>query len=516
MAAKRSVDARPAPALEDTFDPNDLFGAAGPIDESFGLDDMPAGAYATTAPDLDDMPVLGLSGGDLSGLDEMIAQTGVQVQQQIANAANARRLLLADVQKSITAPLPKRPPSAAYRVHLLMVATAMSLLPLLYVALVIAVGLGVVMYVIYGIPAAFSHSPRGRVGLLYALIVITPVIAGSILTLFMIKPLFFRIRSEGRRRSLTKQGEPMLFELVEKICEATGAPKPQRIDVDYQVNASASPQGGVFSAAAGKMVLTIGVPLLAGLSARQLAGVLAHEFGHFSQRMGMTTSIIIRKVNFWFARVVYQRDTFDETLDEWGQSEDWRIGLIVGVTKLCIMVSRGILWCFMMLGYLLSAGLMRQMEYDADRYEYGLVGHKTFRETAISLRLLSAAHAGVMDVMYQIFLKGHLADNMAMLGEHMMNTMPTDVREKLKRSVREEKTGLLDTHPSDQARIERAEQSGENGVFVLEVPARELLRHYEALCKNVTWDFYRDHLGNQIQPSQMTPTKQFVEALLRS
>jgi Zn-dependent protease with chaperone function len=35
------------------------------------------------------------------------------------------------------------------------------------------------------------------------------------------------------------------------------------------------------------LVLVIGLPLAAGMSMRQVAGVLAHEFGHFAQGAGM-------------------------------------------------------------------------------------------------------------------------------------------------------------------------------------------------------------------------------------
>lgn len=53
-------------------------------------------------------------------------------------------------------------------------------------------------------------------------------------------------------------------------------------------------------------MLTIGLPLVAGLSLQQLAGVLAHEFGHFSQGAGMRLTYIVRSINAWFLRVVYE------------------------------------------------------------------------------------------------------------------------------------------------------------------------------------------------------------------
>ena len=56
------------------------------------------------------------------------------------------------------------------------------------------------------------------------------------------------------------------------------------------------------------LVLTIGLPLVAGLSIREFGGVLAHEFGHFAQGGGMRLTALVRFVNGWFARVVYERD----------------------------------------------------------------------------------------------------------------------------------------------------------------------------------------------------------------
>jgi hypothetical protein len=51
------------------------------------------------------------------------------------------------------------------------------------------------------------------------------------------------------------------------------------------------------------LVLTIGLPLVAGFNLREFAGVLAHEFGHFSQGVGMRISYVIRSISFWFTRV---------------------------------------------------------------------------------------------------------------------------------------------------------------------------------------------------------------------
>lgn len=451
------------------------------------------------APDLSDP-------GIASAIDQLISHGQQQVVKKVA-ATLSREEVVAAFKGSV----PKRPVSFGYRLHLMLVAVAMALLPVMYIAFVAVVAFALVFYTGFIMPSLVTHVPRGRAAVVFLGLIIAPVIAGATMVLFLIKPLFFRIRDERRRRSLTRSAQPVLFELVDRICEATGAPVPQRIDVDYQVNASAQPLGGIWSVATGKMVLTIGIPLIAGMSARQLAGVLAHEFGHFSQKIGMGASLIIRKVNFWFLRVVYQRDTLDHVLDQLiDDSESWFV-LVLQLAKVCVVFSRGVLWCFMMLGNFISAGLMRQMEYDADRYEYGLVGSKTFAETAFELQLLGASQQAGLDLMLEFFQRGRLADDMIYLTKNLRQQFPGELQAKIKSTWEAEKASWFATHPSDAARIARALAAEQPGCFQLDRPARDLVRYYDEICKGVTWDFYKDQLGSHISPQQLTPTTQLME-----
>src|SRR5207244_3829057 len=102
--------------------------------------------------------------------------------------------------------------------------------------------------------------------------------------------------------------EPLLFTLVRRVASAVGAPEPERIDLDCQLNASAS-FGSFFG---GDLVLTIGLPFVAGLDVDQFASVVAHELGHFSQGAAMRLSYLVRTINEWLARIVYERDDWDE------------------------------------------------------------------------------------------------------------------------------------------------------------------------------------------------------------
>ena len=258
-------------------------------------------------------------------------------------------------------------------------------------------------------------------------IYIAPIISGVILVLFMIKPLFARPAQQVRTRSLTPQGEPILFAVVARLCELLGSPQPKRIDADYQFNASARFRRGFRSLLGGDLVLTIGVPLAAGLSLRQLVGVLAHEFGHFSQGTGMRLSYIIRSINAWFARVVYERDEWDAWLAETASNVDLRLGWVLLLSMFFVWLSRRILWVLMVIGYLVSGLLLRQMEYDADRYEARVVGSETFEATTKQLRTFGLSYQAAQMKTIQLLQAGHYPDNLSGLMSILHSRMPPDM-----------------------------------------------------------------------------------------
>src|SRR5947209_6371913 len=194
-------------------------------------------------------------------------------------------------------------PGVLYTLGLAIVAFAMVLLPLIYLALIVLTTWLVWLHLRYDtwVMASGAHGSLLKILILY----LGPAIVGGILIFFMIKPFFAAKAKAANPLSLDPAKEPLLFEFVKKICTLVRAPTPCRIDIDCEVNASARLQRGLLSK---DLVLTIGLPLVCGLDTRQFAGVLAHEFGHFAQGAGMRFTYLIRRINSWFARVVYERD----------------------------------------------------------------------------------------------------------------------------------------------------------------------------------------------------------------
>jgi Zn-dependent protease with chaperone function len=248
---------------------------------------------------------------------------------------------------------------AAYGLGLLVLAVALLVLPAVYLALVAAVAYLLYLHATTNLAAI----ARMRHWLALLFLYLGPLLVGAVLLFFLVKPLFAP-RSRGHKlRTLEFGEEPLLFALVTRVAQVVGAPEPRRIDVDCQVNASAgfgSLLGGLLG---GDLVLTLGLPLVAGLSIEQLAGVVAHELGHFTQGAGMRLSYVVRSVNAWFARIVYERDDWDEALARGCAAGD-HLALILNLALLCVWLTRGVLWLLMAVGHGLSCFLLRQMEFD--------------------------------------------------------------------------------------------------------------------------------------------------------
>jgi hypothetical protein len=396
-----------------------------------------------------------------------------------------------------------------YHFGILIGAAVMLLLPLIYVGLIVLAGLAIYWHAVNDV--VMIQSVRGRATIVMAFLYIIPIVSGVVLVLFMIKPLFARPSQQGRTRSLTRKGEPLLFDFVDKLCDTVHAPRPKQINVDCQVNASASFRRGLLSMFGSDLVLTIGLPLVAGLNMQQFAGVVAHEFGHFTQGFGMRLSYVTRSISMWFTRVVYERDAWDDRLIEWSHDSDLRFGVFFYVARGCVWLTRQLLWVLMMIGHVASGFLLKQMEFDADRHQARLVGASTLEAMLIRIHLLGVAMDGAQSDLGAFFREGRLGDNLPKLIMVNFESMPAEVRKLIERQVRNQSAGLLDSHPSPSSRIAKANADNPGRSFHCELPASALFEHYDKLCQNVTWDFYRTVLGPRVKPDDLSPIDELLD-----
>ncbi|MDN3265109.1 M48 family metalloprotease [Streptomyces sp. CSDS2] len=93
---------------------------------------------------------------------------------------------------------------------------------------------------------------------------------------------------------VTDTDEPRLWALVRELAAAAGTRAPDRLLLTGEVNASVSEEPRLLGLLPGPRRLTLGVPLLTGLTEAQLRSVLAHEFGHFTGGDTRLSALVVR------------------------------------------------------------------------------------------------------------------------------------------------------------------------------------------------------------------------------
>jgi Zn-dependent protease with chaperone function len=285
--------------------------------------------------------------------------------------------------------------------------------------------------------------------------------------------------------------EPIVYSFVAKLAEVVGAPEPAEIRINSSANAAASMGSGLLSLFSRRLVLVIGLPLVAGLDAKQFAGVIAHELGHFSQGAGSRVTTFIRAIQSWLAQGAWGSDEWDEWFSELAD-EELAILVIFGATcQFAVLIVRAIFYVLLIVSVLVSFLLLRQMEYDADRYEALVVGTDTFAKTTRKLMPLAFAEMVARNLLAQRDApedpSGHFAGLVLMLSQQM----PKELRKALRKHGEEDRTGWFSTHPSDADRIRSVERLDAPGIFNLQMPARQLFCHFDRLAKDASPKAYK-------------------------
>jgi Zn-dependent protease with chaperone function len=403
--------------------------------------------------------------------------------------------------------IPRMPPTTAYRIGLFAVAAFMLLLPVTYVAFTGFGAWWVYDYSAHTLPR-LMRVMSGLHGVAFAL---APTVAGSLIVLFMLKPL---IAPRGRRMhpiKLLPQAEPKLHEFIGKLCKLVGAPRPAKIEVDCNVNAAASLHGGLRGFISGKMTLTVGLPLVAGLNLNEFTGVLAHEFGHFAQGGAMRVTYIIRRVNAWFYRVVYERDSLDE----------WLVGsMFTGVSALSFLgvvanigvwFSRLILKSLMYLGHAVSSYLLRQMEYAADACAARVVGSEVSEATTKRIAVLAGVADDLRnDVLAQWRETLQLPDDFPALFAHRLAHLKSTQIERWEAEDLAEKPSWADSHPTPAQRIAAVQRAAERGVFAVPGPALRIFDNFVPLSQAVSLAHYEDDLDLTVNLNRLDPVSALI------
>ncbi len=267
-----------------------------------------------------------------------------------------------------------------------------------YIAL-IAVGIGIfwgayelTSFILLSESIEWTKHIRANVMLVLALLGIW-ALAFS-LGFYLVKPLFSftRYKREGSLE-ITREEASELFVLIDELTQQVGCEKPKHVYLTPDVNAAVFFDTSFWSIFFPvRKNLEIGLGLCPSMSQEELRAVLAHEFGHFSQKT-MRVRASVNVVNTVLGNLVNTEDFYDRWLHTWCNS---RIYILALFGKLTRALTQGIkrlnvsMYRWVQKAHL---GLSRQMEYDADTIACRAVGTENMVSALCKLPILVSRQA---------------------------------------------------------------------------------------------------------------------------
>ncbi|RAW01745.1 M48 family metallopeptidase [Pseudochryseolinea flava] len=249
----------------------------------------------------------------------------------------------------------------------------------------------------------------------------------GIMVIYFLVKFIFKTNKVDRSGliEITEQDQPVLFAFIRKLTEDTQAPFPKRIYLSPEVNACVFYDSGFWSMFLPvRKNLQIGLGLVNSVNVGEFKAILAHEFGHFSQR-SMKLGSYVYNVNRVIYNLLYDNESYGKTLEGWANVSDY-FAIFASITGAIV---RGIQWIlrgvyeFMNKRYM---SLSRQMEFHADAVAAYVSGSD---HLVTSLRRMEVADScyNTLLQMYNSRIKDNLkADNMYTQHHAVMQRFSTE------------------------------------------------------------------------------------------
>jgi Zn-dependent protease with chaperone function len=347
---------------------------------------------------------------------------------------------------------------------------------------------------------------------------------GVLILVFLVKFLF---KSHKTDRShlveITESDEPLLFAMIEDIVAKAGTSFPKKVYLSYDINAAVFYDSNFWSMFFPvKKNLQIGIGLVNSVTQAELKSILAHEFGHFSQR-SMKVGSYVYQVNQAINNILYENDSFDQLAAKWANITGYFYIFVVVAVK----IIKGIQWILRKMYELVNReylGLSREMEFHADEVAAHITGFQPLKTSLLRLSFADYALNSVFD-----FYNGKVSENlgsqnlftdyqMAMKilakenGLDLENSLPKVTEVELSR-YNKSKLVIKDqwaSHPSTEDRVARLEKSGVTVEGLSLEPADALFLRIGEYQKTFTEQLFST-VNYQGEPTQLL-ADQFSEA----
>ena len=221
---------------------------------------------------------------------------------------------------------------------------------------------------------------------------------GFMIFFFLIKFIFSATKKADRSHLLevTEEQQPGLFKLIREIVDEVKTKFPKQVYLSSDVNAAVFYDSNFWSMFFPvRKNLQIGIGLMNAVSATELKAILAHEFGHFSQR-SMKVGSYVYNMNKVIYNILYDNENYNSLLDRWSNTSSY----FLLFSKGAVLVIRGIQYVLVKVYRILNLNylaLSREMEFHADAVAASVTGSDPLISSLLRLELADQSLSAVFD-----------------------------------------------------------------------------------------------------------------------
>ncbi len=215
--------------------------------------------------------------------------------------------------------------------------------------------------------------------------------SGVLVLIFLLKFIFSSKKVDRSHfTEIKKKDEPKLFSLIEQIVLEVGTDFPKKVYLSSDVNALVFYDSSFWSMFFPiKKNLNIGMGLINTVTEEELTAILAHEFGHFSQKT-MKVGSYVYNVNHVIHNMLVDNDSYESIVRGWAEIS----GYFYIFVKLAIKIVQGIQWVLRKMYEIVNLrylSLSREMEFHADEIASHVAGYVPLKNSLLRLDLASTA-----------------------------------------------------------------------------------------------------------------------------
>jgi len=169
---------------------------------------------------------------------------------------------------------------------------------------------------------------------------------------------------------LKKNEQPKIWELCDKVAKEVGTKSVDEIFLSPQPGIGVHLSGGLFSLLIGrtKRTLTIGMGSISALSISEMEAILAHEFGHFSNKDTAWNSLT-------FTMAAALQNTLSTMQTPWNSGDSGYMKAVAALNPaLWVLIGYRLLFS------VVTSGFSRMREVFADKTAIALYGYKNFTD----------------------------------------------------------------------------------------------------------------------------------------